>query len=480
MSAPQDHGNFNNNNHGANSWRNLTRFASIVSVWGSVAGDDDDAPAQDVQATGPANQAGPVNQGAAGTGQNQAIEPANVAAQPAASPVTPPWSPVLPFGPHQNYHNAHQVPDAPTLAAQSEAGSSADGGDMYEPPFSPLLPRLTSPVASTNIKRENSPENKASIPTNNIAGPSSSRGERSGAATPAQPPRRSLRETAQRAKEAIKAILTTKSRRGKGATTATNSGRPSGSTVPASPTPAPIKQEASDSEQEQEKNFKEEEEEQYIKKEDEEEEHHVKKEEEDEQETKPKPSAKALGKRRRVDPEDEEDADDEDERSPSKRSRKVKNLKNRSTPSRFATKKEEPTSPNPFIATRKRKRGSIDEDYDAPMAGPSKRARSAKTEVKVETSSVRAASMEPLRGPSVRPPGPPVTDAPHLQPGSGVSNPPLPSFVITIPPQDGSEEPHIPPLATPAPPPAPQPLTRQNAKLILEQKARRSSPRSPK
>lgn len=89
-----------------------------------------------------------------------------------------------------------------------------------------------------------------------------------------------------------------------------------------------------------------------------------------------------LGKRRRDEvyiKKEEEDSESEDA-SPSKKARRVRNLRNRSTPARFDSPKvepkEEPSSPNPFFATPIRKRALKDEDEDEEnQPGPSKRGR---------------------------------------------------------------------------------------------------------
>ncbi|KAG9019804.1 hypothetical protein FRB90_005952 [Tulasnella sp. 427] len=462
MSAP--HGSFSSNDDGAKDWRSNLGLDSTISPRGSVTSDEDEGLAQGAQEGDAVKQPVPDHHAAAGPGRDQTAQPDNVATQLVARPATPPWSPVLAssgwtssrdaqrFGPDQNHPNTHVQPSS-TPVAQSEAGSSANGRALYDTPFSSLLHRLSSPAANSDIDQKPVPRDTkptlATTPTSSFTNEAAPlRGERLSAATLERPPRRSLRESAQRTTQAVKALLTTKRRRGRKSTTAANSGGPTDSLAPSPQTPQSPRPTALNSETEAITNPVKKEEEMEIE------------EEEEGKDIKPKPSAKALGKRRRVDPIVEDERDDE-RGSPPKKPRNVKNLPRRSTPARFDKTEEERTSPNPFLATPKRKREPIDEDYDAPLAGPSKRARSTSNEL--DARSVPAAFVEPLREPT-------LVDIPHPRLGSSISSPNPPSFIITIPAGDAPEESSIPPLPTPIPPvapPTPQPLTRKDARLIL-------------
>ncbi|KAG9042409.1 hypothetical protein FS837_010908, partial [Tulasnella sp. UAMH 9824] len=145
------------------------------------------------------------------------------------------------------------------------------------------------------------------------------------------------------------------------------------------------------------------------------------------------PSTRPLGKRRRDEGHEREEDEDEDSESedpsPSKKARRLKNLRNRSTPARFDTPKEEPkeepSSPNPFLATPTRKRALEDDEENQP--GPSKRARF-------------DFDAEPLTPPRTPSPAPTLTSTPLLtaQPSEIWSVQAQPSLPMVLPPQEAT------------------------------------------
>ncbi|KAG8897493.1 hypothetical protein FRC00_004192 [Tulasnella sp. 408] len=154
------------------------------------------------------------------------------------------------------------------------------------------------------------------------------------------------------------------------------------------------------------------------------------------------PSARALGKRRRVEDDikkEEEDSEFENG-SPSKKARRVRNLRNRSTPARFdgpkEEPKEEPSSPNPFLPTPLRKRALEDDEDDENKPGPSKRGRF-------------VTDREPLTPPRTPSPAPTLTSLLTAHPSDTWSVQVQPSLSMVHTPQDTSGLPT--PIASPQP-----------------------------
>ncbi|KAG8947812.1 hypothetical protein FRC04_010298 [Tulasnella sp. 424] len=451
--------------------RNDPQFNSVMSIYGSDGGREGDVLPQGIQPGAGGNQVqqGPhvpnvaeVAEGVA-AGQNApSVEPALIAANTSAtadqalavgapgsagpSSVTSASNATGGVVPQAFAHHETTIPQAEHTGSQPEAGSSAGASLLRH-----TLPAadIPSPHKGSDMAHE---ATSGTSGTTTTEGSTKSRRGRKGAPTPNHPPRRSLRESALRTAQLLQDILVPRPRRGRRTTAATNSGGSSTSTtVSISSTPPAVQSMASTSRAQK-----------------------YNKSNEKEKESKAGPSAKALGKRRRIEPEtDEEDEDaddlapsDSEGASPTKKARRVRNLRNMSTPARFDIPKEEPISPSLSLATPKRKRASNDEDEGS--AGPSKRGRVANDEealapllgpILLASAPRRDWSVEAqpsIVGVAVRPV---VEDARPL-PAPAAQIPP--SFIVVL----QETVPQAQQQAHPPPPSPPYPLRRTFAKIF--------------
>ncbi|KAG8947816.1 hypothetical protein FRC04_010302 [Tulasnella sp. 424] len=455
--------------------RNDPQFNSVMSIYGSDGGHEGDVLPQALQPGAGANQ---VQQGphvpnvaevveGVPAGQNApSVEPALIAANTSAAAeqalaVGAPSS----AGPSSATTasdateevvaqvNAHHET---ALLRVGRAGSQPEAGPSSGVSFRGHTTRaahIPSPTDGSDTGHATSNTLQSSSSTTTTEGYTKSKRGRKGAATPVRPPRRSLRESALKTAQRLHELLVPRSRRGRKSIAAANSDAPSSSTIASTTSSTPPALQSAASTKNQESN----------------------KLSENETESKAGPSAKALGKRRRVEPETD-DEDDDDERAPSevegaspaKKARRVRNLRNRSTPARFDTPKEEATTPTPLRATPKRKRASNDEDERS--AGPSKRGRVANDqEARAPFLGPVLLSAAPRRAWSVE--AQPSVVGVGVPPVVGTAGPPTgpvpqvhPPFIVVLPaaaPQ-AQQQPH--PLP---PPPPPQPLRRTLAKIFI-------------
>ncbi|KAG8902463.1 hypothetical protein FRC01_009571 [Tulasnella sp. 417] len=278
--------------------------------------------------------------------------------------------------------------------------------------------------------------------------PSTSRRGREDAATSGRPPRRNA---ALRAEQLVHDQIAPTRRRRRTPMAATNRGPTISTLTRTRSTPPHVQDAASTSPNQPQNNLN-----------------------ESAKETKTGLSVKAKGKKRRIEPaEGDEEPLDPEEGSPRKKARQHRNLRNRSTPARLDVPKEEPTSPNPRLATPGSERASAEDEES--KAGPSTRGR---FDVDGEP---LATSRAPSPGPA---PTFPVTEQPShtwsvqaqlslstvhtpqepaVPPTPLIPPAPLPDFVLVIP--------AAPPAPTqPAAPPVPAqpgPLRRNHAKIIV-------------
>ncbi|KAG8912277.1 hypothetical protein FRC00_004849 [Tulasnella sp. 408] len=251
------------------------------------------------------------------------------------------------------------------------------------------------------------------------AGPSTATA--TSATRPDRSPRRSSREAGRRASQLLSAILTPTSRRRRRASAASSGRGPSTSPTSRERSPPPSVQATQPTSTTGTNGTS----------------------TQDETHAEAGPSARALGKRRRVedDVKKEEEDSEYENASPSKKARRVRNLRNRSTPARFygpkEEPKEEPFSPNPFLATPLRKRAlGDDEDEEENKPGPSKRGRF-------------VTDREPLTPPRTPSPAPTLTSLLNAQPSETWSVEVQPSLSMVHTPQDTSGLPT--PIASPQP-----------------------------
>ncbi|KAG8947814.1 hypothetical protein FRC04_010300 [Tulasnella sp. 424] len=452
--------------------RNDPQFNSVMSIYGSDGGHEGDVLPQGIQPGPGGNQVqqGPrvpdvaeVAEGVAAGQNTPPVEPAPIAANTSTTA-----DQALAFGAPSSAgpssataasdateevvaqaiaHHETAIPQANHPGSQPEGGSSGSTLLLGRNPAAADLPSPTNASDTAHESTAGTSKSSSSITTRDSS--TKARRVRKGAATPSLAPRRSLRESALRTAQHVHHLLVPRSRRGRRTIAAANSDGPSTSTINSTQsTPLPIQSAASTSKTRTANSSH-----------------------ENGKEPKAGLSAKALGKRRRVEPgtEEEEEEDqlapaDVEGPSPTKKARRVRSLMNRSTPARFDSPKEEPTSPSPLSATPKRKRAL--NDAGETSAGPSKRGRVANDEEE------RA----PLLGPILLAAAPPRSWSVQAEPSvvgvvvrpvvvdarpPAAPNPPIPSFMVVLPAT--TPQPQHPP---PPPPPPPYPLRRTFAKIF--------------